>query len=100
MADCRMIAIYCKAQSLAEIVKQIQELVVKTAPLIEAQHQILESNKEDLVKNQMSKPEIAAMLKNSETLEATLLHMRIKIHDAKILNQYLQKNLILHYHLE
>ena len=100
MADCRMIAIYCKAQSLAEIVKQIQELVVQTAPLIEAQHQILESNKENLVKNQMSKPEIAAMLKNSETLEATLLHMWIKIHDAKILNQYLQKNLILHYQLE
>ena len=100
MADCRMIAIYCKTQSLAEIVRQIQELVVKTVPLIEAQHQILESNKENLVKNQMSKPNIAAMLKNFETLEATLLHMQIKIHDAKILTHNLQKNLILHYQFE
>ena len=100
MADCRMIAVYCKTQTLAEIVKQIQNSATQTVPLIEAQQKILESNKETLVQNQLSKPETAAMLKNLENLEATLLNVQAKINDARLLNQYLQRNLILHYHFE
>ena len=100
MADCRMIAVYCKTQTLAEIVKQIQNSSTQTAPLIEAQQKILESNKETLVQNQLSKPETAAMLKNLDTLEATLLNVQAKINDARLLNQYLQRNSILHYHFE
>ena len=100
MADCRMIAVYCKTQALAEIVKQIQNSSTQTTPLIEAQQKILESNKETLVQNQLSKPETAAMLQNLENLEATLLNVQAKINDARLLNQYLQRNLILHYHFE
>ena len=96
MADCRMIAVYCKTQTLAEIVKQIQNSATQTVPLIEAQQKILESNKETLVQNQLSKPETAAMLKNLENLEVTLLNIKAKINDARLLNQYLQRNLILH----
>ena len=100
MADCRMIAVYCKTQALAEIVKQIQNSATQTTPLIEAQQKILESNKETLVQNQLSKPETAAMLKNLENLEATFLNVQAKINDARLYNQYLQRNLILHYHFE
>ena len=87
MADCRMIVVYCRTQTLAEIVKQIQNYATQTTPLIEAQQNILESNKENLVQNQLSKPETAAMLKNLDTLEATLLNVQAKINDARLLNQ-------------
>ena len=84
-----MIAVYCKTQTLAEIVKKIQDSSTQTVPLIEAQQKILEFNKETLVQNQLSKPETAAMLKNLDTLEATLLNVQAKINDARLLNQYL-----------
>ena len=93
MADCRMIAVYCRTQSLAEIVKQIQNSAIQTTPLIEAQQKILEYNKGALVPNQLSKSETAAILKNLETLEATLLNIQSKNNDARLLNHYLQRNL-------
>ena len=63
-------------------------------------HSNKQTNKETLVENQLSKPERAAMLKNLDTLEVTLLNVQAKINDARLLNQYLQRNLILHYHFE
>ena len=97
MADCRMIAVYCKTQTLAELVKQIQEPLNQIFSVIDTQQQILEANKENLVKNQLSKPEIATMLKHFETAETSLMNMQAKLNDARQLTQFLERNLILHY---
>ena len=97
MADCRMIAVYCKTQALAEIVKQLETALNQTVPLVEAQQQILEVNKDNLVKNQLPKPEIATMLKNFEGIDTALMNVQAKLNDVKQITQFVEKSLILQY---
>ena len=97
MADCRMIAVYCKTQALEEIIKQLEEPVKQTIPLVEAQQKILEYNKNNLVKNELPKPEIATMLKNFESIDTALMNLQAKLNDVKQITQFVEKSLILHY---